>query len=164
MKVLLISDNPSQKTFHQIRKLTQNIRDMGHKVDLLALLEEGYQFNRKNVKESKTALDMLERVAKNDGYEAVAISLTKNNLERIFGEKNSAVELLGSITPQTHVFVFGALSILRNISDEEATRVHLCTRPGVDKLTREFRNTLIEYLRNHYIVREQSWYDNLSYG
>jgi len=145
MNVLLISDNPHQKTFGQIWALKKRIQEINADVDLLAFSNEGVFLNQEKVGAPGASTGLLEKVLKSKAYTVVAISLTLKNLRMLLPEKEDILNLIEDILPETAIFVFGGPSILGRL--RRAPLVHLYQRPGVDKLTKAFKRDLIEHIK-----------------
>ena len=149
MNALIISDEPERKSFGQILSLKKEIQGLcRNKVDLLIFSNKGIFLNREQIgKKAGTAVKLLESLLSEKTYGLIVISLELNNLKKLFPEKRSILELIKDTSPQTGTFLFGASSVLNKLEKERIVRVFLYSRPGVSKLTREFKNDVIDYIR-----------------
>lgn len=149
MKVLIISDDPERKSFVPILGLRDEIQESGrNKADLLVFSNRGIFLNQEQIgRKADTTVKLLESVLSEKTYALIVISLKSSNLLKLFPEKRSILDLIKEISPQTDTFLFGASSVLQKLEKERATNTFLFSRPGVSKLTRKFKNDLIDYIK-----------------
>ena len=151
MNILLISDEPERKTFDQITILKKEMERVGrNEVDSFIFSKEGIFLNQEQIgKKASIALKLLERLIVGKKFDLLVISLKLNNLKKLFLEKRSILDLIKNISPTTDIFLFGASSVIKTLDKEKTNHVFLYSRPGVSKLTIEFKNDLIDYVRTH---------------
>jgi hypothetical protein len=148
MNILVISDDPERKSFCQILDLEQRIQELGGKVDMFIFSKKGIFLNRKqNQKRSVPPIGLLEDILKKKEYATIVISVTLNSMKYLFPGKLNILRSIPKISPRTDTFVFGASSMLDRIEKDKAIHLFFYPRRGVAKLTREFKNDLIAYLK-----------------
>ncbi len=149
MNVLMISDEPERKSFGQILSLKEQIEGLvRNKVDSLVFSDKGVFLNKERIgKEAGIALRLVESLLKERTYGLIVISLELHNLGKLFPEKEDILDLIADTSPQTATFLFGASSILDKLDKRKTIHVFLYSRPGVSKLTKEFRNDVIDYIK-----------------
>jgi len=149
MNVLIISDETESKSFGQILSLKREIQESDrNKVDLFIFSKKGIFFNQELVeKEADKTVKLVERLLGENTYGVIIVSLKLNNLRELFPEKRNILDLIENTFPQTDIFLFGASSVLKKLDKERTNRVFLYPRPGVSKLTREFKNDVIDYVK-----------------
>lgn len=144
MNVLIVSDDPERKSFRQILNLRREIRGLGrHKVDLLLFSNNGLFLNQDQIGKKANATVIFESVLRERTYGLIAISLKSSNLWKLFPEKRTILDAIEENSPQTDTFIFGASSVLERLDKERAANLFLYSRPGVGKLTRDFKKDLI---------------------
>jgi hypothetical protein len=57
------------------------------------------------------------------------------------------LDMIKDASPETTLFLFGASSVLKKLGKQSSDHVFLYPRPGVSKLTIEFKNDVIDYVR-----------------
>jgi hypothetical protein len=149
MNVLIVSDEPERKSFDQIISLKNEIQELGRdKVYLFIISNKGIFLNEERIeKRGGIVLRLLERVLNERTYGLIVVSLELNNLKELFPPKGNILDLIKDTSPQTDIFLFGASSILGKLERENTIRVFLYRRLGVSKLTKEFRNDVINYVK-----------------
>jgi hypothetical protein len=149
MNILLISDEPEKKTFEQITILKKEMEQAGRNgVDSFIFSKEGIFLNQKQIgKKANITLKLLEIVISRKKYDLLVISLKLSILKNLFLEKRSILEIINNLSPKTNIFLFGASSVIDRLEKEKTNHVFLYSRPGVSKLTSEFKNDLIGYIK-----------------
>ncbi len=149
MNVLMISDETESQSFGQILSLIGEIQKFcGNKVDLLTFSNKGILLNQARIgKKAYKAVELLERVLSEKKYDLIVVSLKLSNLRELFPEKRNILDSIEDISPQTATFLFGASSVITKLNKEMPIRVFLYSRPGVSKLTRDFKNEIIDYVK-----------------
>jgi len=149
MNILIVSDEPERKSFGQILSLKKEIQELNRdKVDLFVISTKGIFLNEKQIgKEAGIFLKLLERLLIEKTYDLIVVSLELNNLEKLFLQKRGFLDLIRDISPQTDAFLFGASRVLDILEKGRMIRVFLYRRPGVSKLTLEFKNDVINYVK-----------------
>ncbi len=148
MPILIISDDPERMSFSQILILKQKIQRLFPKVDLFIFSKGNILLNQKLIGKTKDiAIRVLENILKKKKYNTIIISLSLNNLKKFLPKKRNVLEIIKEVSPRTDIFIFGASSLLNKLKKEELQNVFLFSRPGVNKLTIEFRNTVINHLQ-----------------
>ena len=142
MNVLLISDNPENKTFYEVVSLKRAIQECGADVDLLTFSDTRISFNGKKA-EKDSGSEILRIVLKRKPYGVVVITLKLGNLRK-FLEKG--LNDLRNCPKYPCIFVFGAGSALKEIEREGGVNLFLYSRPGVAKLTQGFKNDVLGYI------------------
>lgn len=148
MGVLIISDYPDNKLFRQILILKNEVENLTKKqVDLITFSSLGVFLNRKQIIteiRKSTILNLLHKNLKRKTYLVYIISLTRKYLELILPAQQNILDLINKISPNATVFIFGASSILNDIKIEQKVQhVFFYPRPGVNKLTKEFKKRII---------------------
>jgi hypothetical protein len=144
LKVLIISDDPESKLFYQITSLRKAIQELGENVDLLVLSDKGTFLNKKRIDEKvRENSRFLKLISREKPYAVIVVSLELNNLKKLFLEKPNIFHFLRNCSPMTRTYVSGASSVLSKIP------LLVYPRPGVTKLTRKFKEDLIDYIKKH---------------
>lgn len=148
MNILLISDEPERESFCQITSLKKEMQGLARSnVDLFVFSNKGIFLNQKQIGEKASlALKLLERLISEKKPDLVVVSLKLNNLKKLFPEKLNILDLIKSTSHKTDIFLFGAASVIDRL-EKERNRVFSYSRPGVSKLTSEFKNDLIDYIK-----------------
>jgi len=147
MRALMISDDPERKSFAQMLGLKKEIQNLHRKVDLFTFSKAGILLNQEHfAKEQGMVAESLERLLRGKTYSEIIISLSLKNLRTLFPVEEDVVDTIEEISPETSVFIFGASSILQRLAKRKAPNVFLYYRPGVSKLTREFKNDVISHI------------------
>jgi hypothetical protein len=149
MNILLISDDPERKSFGQIASLKKQMQGRGrNNVDLFIFSNKGIFLNQGKIgKKASLALTLLERLISEKKHDLIVVSLKLNNLKKLFPEKWNILDLIKRTSHKTDIFLFGAASVIDRLEKERKNRVFLYSRPGVSKLTSEFKNDLIAYIK-----------------
>ena len=149
MRTLIISDEIDSKSFDQILSLKMEIQGLcRNQVDLFVFSNKGILMNREQIgEETDNAIEILKKLLGETTYDLIVISLKLVNLRRLFPEKRNVLNMIEMNSPQTSIFLFGASSILDKLKEKRIKNVFLYSRPGVSKLTREFRNDVIDYIK-----------------
>lgn len=149
MNILMISDETESKSFGQILSLKGEIQKFcGNKVDLFTFSNNGIFLNQARIgKKAYKVVELIEGVLGEKTYDLIVVSLKLSNLRELFPKKRNILDSIEDISPQTTTFLFGASSVINKLNKEKPIRVFLYSRPGVSKLTREFRNDVIDYIK-----------------
>ena len=147
MNALIISDCPNGSTFDQITNLRDSIKRLDAKVDLLVFAEDGVYFNDRIVSENHSEILFLEPILRKKRYDLVAISLGLEYLRRLFLKNPNLVDFLEEHSPQTKAYIFGASTLLAQIDKDSHIQIYLYPRPGVSKLTKEFKKAILSSLK-----------------
>ena len=70
------------------------------------------------------------------------------NLKKLFFEKSNIMQYLRNSPSRVRMSVFGASKVLNEILTSRSVNLFPYSRPGVAKLTPEFRNAVLDYVRN----------------
>ncbi len=131
MKVLLISDFSSLKSFQSIINLEKNINQFAN-------LEKIYLEKKE---------DFSKSIFNKNNYDLVVISLTSQLLNsllmsEIFSDlhKNKRIK---------HVFIFGSKMLWKKYSISSQDKVTYFYRRGVSKTSKEFSEAVISYLSSY---------------
>ena len=147
MNILIISDEPTLESFRQILALKRDIEDITKKqVDLITFSHNRVFLNQKPAAGSNEILTTLETALKRKKYSVLIISLTLKYLKQLFPEGFNILDLIDNISPETTVFIFGAKSLLKTIGKRKQVFSH--PRRGVAKLTQEFKDQIIAYIKS----------------
>ena len=153
MNVLIVSDNPASKSFLPILRLKEDMEELIRKqIDLIAFSSNGILLNQRLIRK-ESSLDAIrstfEKIFEKKVYQVCIFSLTSEYLGRVFLGEWNLLNLINKNSPQAALFVFGASKMLNKLRTEHRTRsIFLFPRPGVAKLTREFRDKIIKYIKN----------------
>lgn len=157
MNILIISDDPENKSFCQILDLKQRIQELGGKVDMFLFSKNGIFLNRKQVqKKSVPAIGLLEDILKEKEYAIIVISVTLNSMKYLFRGQLNILRSIAKTSSRTDTFVFGASSMLDRIEKDEAMHLFFHPRRGVAKLTRKFKKDLVAYLKEKELDTQES--------
>ena len=148
MNVLIVSDEPERKSFTQISSLKKEIMRLDrNKVDSFTFSKKGIFLNEERIGNNVgIALKLLESLLNERTYRLIVISLDLNNLRKLFLENQNILNLIKSTSPQTDTFLFGASSVLDKLKKEKTAHVFLYSRPDVSKLTKDFKNDVINHI------------------
>ena len=153
MNILLISDDPNRKSFSQIHALKQGLQETGGMVDLLVFSGENVLLNKDRIGERHTANRLFENILTEKNYAIIAISLRVDNLKALFQEDRNFLKLVAEFSPLSEIFIFGGSSLLKRIQSLDCgLNLVLFKRPGVAKLTLEFKNELIGRIKNKLVT------------
>ena len=120
-----------------------------HKADLLVFSEKGVFFNKKIVShKSEAAIDSIQDVLTKNAYSIVVISLTLYNLRRLLSDGGDIIGLVEKYSPGVVAFIFGSPNSLAKLKGNHPNASFFYyPRPGVNKLTRQFKKDLLDYLQ-----------------
>jgi hypothetical protein len=148
MKVLIIADDPSAPAFDQITRLRKNIQELVGKVDLLTFSRKFVFFNQEKMSEKgDTNIGSVQSILANSSYALVIVSLGTDNLRKLFFEKSNIMQYLRNSPSRVSLYVFGASRVLREIETNRNVDLFPFSRPGVAKLTQEFKNAILGHIR-----------------
>jgi hypothetical protein len=148
VNVLIIADDPEAPAFDQITKLRKAIQELVGKVDLLALSREGIFFNQKKTSgKDDTDIGSVQSILANRRYTLIIVSLGTDNLKKLFFEKSNIMQFLRNSPSRISMYVFGASRVLNEIETSRSVDLFLYSRPGVSKLTQEFKNAILNYIK-----------------
>lgn len=148
MKVLIIADDPRAPAFDQITRLRKNIQELVGKVDLFTFSRKFVFFNQEKMSEKgDTNIGSVQSMLANSSYALVIVSLGTDNLRKLFFEKSSIMQYLRNSSSRVSLYVFGASRVLREIETNRNVDLFLFSRPGVAKLTQEFKNAILGHIR-----------------
>jgi len=149
MGILIISDEIESKSFGQILSLKREIQGLRrNRVDLFVFSNKGILVNHEKIgEETDNPINILKKLLRKKTYDLIVISLKLVNLRRLFSQKRNVLNMIEMNSPQTNIFLFGASSTLDKLKEKRTKNVFLYARPGVSKLTKEFRNDVIDYIK-----------------
>jgi hypothetical protein len=157
MKVLMIADDPKAPAFDQIIGLRKAVQELVGKVDLLVFSKEGILFNQKKIgEEGGTNIESAQNILAKKRYTLIIVSLGTDNLRKMFSEKSNVMQFLRNSSSRVRMYVFGASEVLNEILTSRSVDLFQYSRPGVAKLTQEFRNAILDYIK-----KEQSKTEDL---
>lgn len=147
MNVLIISDDPERESFRQIVLLKREIENVTKKhADLITFSSSGLYFNQKLIiKQTNNLLIKLHHIFKGKAYSLIIISLGLKYLKQLFPNKHNILDIITKTSPKAVIFIYGANNIIRTIKPSD--RVFVQPRHGVAKITQEFKNQVIAYIR-----------------
>jgi len=150
MKVILITDDPDLKSFEGIVGLIRQIESLGVKtIDLVCYSQQNVFFNCRGQASSQRTSISLENILKRKKYELIIVSLKLENLRKLALCKKSIFVLFKKICPNSAVFVFGAkTAVVRLKQFVESGTIRIVYRHGVTKVTREFNQAVIDYIKS----------------
>lgn len=149
VKVLIIADDPEAPAFDQIIGLRKAIEELVGKVDLLAFSRDCIFFNQKKISEKgDTNVGSSQNILAKKRYTLIIVSLGTDNLKKLFFEKSNIMQYLRNSPSRVRMYVFGASKDLNEILTSRSVDLVPYSRPGVAKLTQEFRNAILDYVRN----------------
>jgi len=147
VNVLIIADDPEAPAFDQVTKLRKAIQELVEKVDLLAFSREGIFFNqRKTSRKDNTDIGSVQSIIANRKYTLIIVSLGTDNL-KLFFEKSNIMQFLRNSPSRIRMYVFGASRVLNEIETSGSVDLFPYSRPGVAKLTQEFKNAILNYVK-----------------
>lgn len=151
LNVLIITDDPSSPSFRSIRLLRDEIKMINQtNVDLLTISRWNVQFNGKQQKLAQgIAMGItkaIEQGITRELYDIFVISLSKDHLSIMLSGKKPVLDFIIRNFPKAAVFIFGSSSLFDKIKLEPEQYVLLCPRPGVSKITVDFKNNLLNYI------------------
>ena len=146
MKVIIVSDDPESQLYHQIIKLKKDIEKIIYTpVDVISLSTKNIivDINR-NIKISKESniKKQLEEIFQKIKYDFYIFSLNKNHITLLFKNK---INILDQLDTNAEIFIFGAWSEIRSLKGKN---IHIFRRPGVSKLTKQFKENILLKISN----------------
>ena len=148
MKVLIIADEPEAPDFDQITGLRKAIHELVGKVDLLAFSKDSIFFNQKKISEKgDTNIGSAQNILAKKRYTLIVVSLATDNLKKLFFEKSNIMQYLRNSPSRVRMYVFGASDLPDGIMTSRSVTLFPYSRPGEAKLTQEFRNAILDYIR-----------------
>jgi hypothetical protein len=154
LNVLIIADDPESTLFHQISILEDAIKETGANVDSLIFSTRGAFFNKRKLQKKRHAeAYLLEPILNEKAYVLIAVSLGLSNLKKLFLEEPNALHFSKKFAPEARMYVFGASSILCKIKRDSNVSPFVYPRPGVARLTREFKDDLVNYLKKRAVKK-----------
>ena len=148
VKVLVIADDPEAPAFDQIIGLRKAIRELVGKVDLLVFSKKCILFNQKKINEKdSTDIGSVQNILVKKRYPLIIVSLGTDNLKKLFFEKSNIMQYLRNSPSRVRMYVFGASKVLNEIVTSRNVDLFPYSRPGVAKLTQEFKNAILDYVR-----------------
>jgi len=146
MKIVIVSDDPDSPLFYQILNLKVEIESLVRKrVDLISISKKAIYFNRTKkleISDNTKTKKKLEEAFQTKNYDFYIFSLNKENLSILFGEKSNILDFIDS---DAEIHVFGAWSKLKALQRQN---IHLFRRPGVSKLTKEFKERIVSKINS----------------
>jgi hypothetical protein len=146
MGVLIISDEPEKPSFHQIQLLKEEIQALGEKVDLVTLTSTTICLNEKEIRKNSILMTFLEQRLLEKKYSTIVVSLVLKNLKRLFSDSNNIVDIVQRLASETEIFVFGGHSLLKEVKKDKSSNLFLYQRPGVGKVTKQFKQDLVDHI------------------
>ena len=148
MKVLVIADDPEAPAFEQITGLQKTIEELTGKVDMLTVSKTGICFNKRKIGE-KAGMDIgsVQNLLASKRYSLVIVSLETDNLTKLFFGKSNIMQLLRNSPSRVRMYVFGASKVLNEIAKSRMVDIFSYSRPGVAKITKEFKNAILDYVK-----------------
>jgi quinolinate synthase len=147
MGVLIISDEIEKSSFHQIHLLKEEIQALGEKVDLVTLTRNTICLNEKEISKDLTLMTFLEQRLLEKKYPIIAVSLVLKNFKRLFSDSNNIVDIVEKLSSETEIFIFGGYSLLKEMEKDKSDNLFLYQRPGVSKVTKQFKQDLVNHIR-----------------
>jgi len=147
LNVLIISDDPKGQLFGQISGLRDTVRGLKSNVDLLVFSETYVLLNGKILRGTGSRVHFLEDILHRKSFDLVAVSLELDHLKDLFLRKPNILDFLKKHSPQARVYFFGASSVLGQIEKNSSIQLFLYPRRGVSKLTKEFKNDIVDFVK-----------------
>jgi len=149
--ILIIADDPSSPTFRSIDHLKKEIMaEKKSNIDLLTISNGDIRFNEKQQRVEKDVTTgirkIIEQKTNSIKYNLIIISLSKGNLIRILSGKEAVLDFLIRTSLKVAVFIFGSSSLFSLIKQFPENHVVICPRPGVSKITINFKNKILDYI------------------
>jgi len=148
LKVLMITDDPEAPAFEQITGLRTSVQELVGKIDLLVFSKDSIFFNQKKISEKgDTNVGSAQNILGKKRYTLIIVSLETDNLKKLFFERSNIMQYLRNSPSRVSMYVFGASKVLSEIEASRSVDLFKYSRPGVAKLTQEFRNAVLDYIR-----------------
>jgi hypothetical protein len=148
VKVLIIADEPEIPAFDQIIGLRKSIQELVGRVDLLAFSRDCVFFNQKKIGEKgDTNVGSVQNILAKKRYTLIIVSLVTDNLKKLFFERSNIMQYLRNSPSRVRMYVFGASEVSNEIATNRSVDLFLYSRQGEEKLTQEFRNAILGYVR-----------------
>jgi hypothetical protein len=148
VKVLIIADEPEAPDFDQITGLRKAIQELVGKVDLLAFSKDFIFFNQKKISEKgDTNIGSAQNILAKKRYTLIVVSLATDNLKKLFFEKSNIMQYLRNSPSRVRMYVFGASGLPDDIMTSRSVDLFPYSRPGEARLTQEFKNAILDYIR-----------------
>ena len=147
MKVVIVSDDPDGPSFYPIRKFKVEIEGLlGKRVDLISISQKAIYLDKTkklNISDNTDMKKRLKEIFQTMNYNFYIFSLNSDNLSILLGNKSNILDFIES--SGVEIYVFGAWSKLKSFQWGD---IHLFRRPGVSKLTKEFKERVLSKMNS----------------